>query len=76
MEEEFEYNPDDDGGFLKGPLFRCYEAVEINPAARPEIAELAGKRGVVTGFAYNDSGCVAADTSILKRGPTPLYVDL
>lgn len=78
MEEEFNHNPDDydEGGFLECPPFRCYEVVEISPAAWPEIAELGGKRGVVTGFAYNDGECAAGDPCFLKRGPTPLYVDM
>ena len=130
MEEELDYNPDDhdEDGFLKVSPLRYNEVVDIVPLdfeAEPQVIELVGKRGVVSGFAHDNIGwsygitiqsgevwcfdaaeltslgiiltqtelygpvvkhewarinsdgeCVAGDPSFLKRGPTPLFVDL
>ena len=130
MEEEAVYNLDDYDvdGFFKGSPFRYHEVVDIDPIdfeTEPQVIELVGKRGVVSGFAHdngdwsygitiqsgevwcfdaaelksigiiltqtelygprvkqewarlNSNGeCVAGDPSFLRRGPTPLYVNL
>jgi hypothetical protein len=127
VEETIEYHLD--GLPLASPL-RHNEVVEIRPIdldTEPEVVELIGKRGVVSGWAYDENGgwsyaiaiqsgdcwcfdaaelkslriiltqaelygprpekqewarinsdgeCVAGDPSFLRRGPTPLFVDL
>ena len=128
--EEDDYNLDDYDvdGFLKGSPFRYHEVVDIHPLdfnTELGIVELIGKRGIISGFAFDKDGwsygvtiqrgevwcfdaaeltslgiiltqtelygpavkrewarinsdgeCVAGDPSFLKRGPTPLFVDL
>ena len=128
--EENDYNSDDYDvdGFPKASPLRHNEVVELRPidlASEPEVVKLVGKRGVVSGWAYDNAGwnygvviqsgivwcfdaaelvslgiiltqtelygpsvkqewarinsdgeCVAGDPSFLKRGPTPLSVDL